>query len=45
MTDKEKVNELTKALQWIVAEMTFIGQGSSKAIREARATLDRLKDS
>ena len=44
MTDKDKVEELTSALQWIVAEMTFIGHGSSKAIREAKETLERVKE-
>ena len=42
MTDKEKLKEVTQALQWVVSEMTFIGHGSSKAIREAKEVLKQV---
>lgn len=43
MTDKEKLEEATRALQWVVSEMTFIGNGKSKAIREAKDVLKRIQ--
>lgn len=43
MTEAEKLKELEVALQWVVSEMSFIGYGSSKSIREAKDVLKRIR--